>query len=114
MSNHIFYQVAMWYQARSYHENGDQVSWFPRRDVHHAEANPRGTVAQACINIAAALGAISGPLIIGALTKGDVTNGWRNYYVSWSLQNPVHNVDVVVVDSNGALGFDGRGHIFRL
>lgn len=76
-----------------YPENGDQVSWFPRRDVHHAEANPRGTVAQACINIAAALGAISGPLIIGALTKGDVKNGWRNYYVSRFLQSTVHYVD---------------------
>lgn len=42
----------------------------------------RFAVAQACINIAAALGAISGPLIIGALTKGDVEDGWRKYYVS--------------------------------
>jgi len=39
-------------------------------------------VAQAVINIAAALGAISGPLIIGALTKGNIENGWRKYYVS--------------------------------
>ena len=39
-------------------------------------------MAQAGINIAAALGAISGPLIIGAMTKGDLQNGWRNYYVS--------------------------------
>ena len=39
-------------------------------------------VAQAGINIAAALGAISGPLIIGALTKGDIENGWRKFYVS--------------------------------
>ena len=42
----------------------------------------RYLVAQACINVAAALGAISGPLIIGALTKKDVENGWRNFYVS--------------------------------
>ncbi len=33
------------------------------------------------MNIAAALGAISGPLIIGALTKGDVANGWRKFFV---------------------------------
>ena len=38
-------------------------------------------MAQACINVAAALGAISGPLVIGAMTKGDLKNGWRNFYV---------------------------------
>jgi len=37
-------------------------------------------VAQAGINVAAALGASSGPLIIGALTKGDPENGWRKFY----------------------------------
>lgn len=34
------------------------------------------------MNIAAALGAISGPLIIGALTKGNEKDGWRKFYVS--------------------------------
>ncbi|KAH8653570.1 putative siderophore iron transporter [Xylariales sp. PMI_506] len=35
---------------------------------------------QAAINIAAALGACSGPLIIGAFTRNNPMNGWRNYY----------------------------------
>lgn len=46
-----------------------------------AATNPT-TVAQACMNIAAAMGAISGPLIIGALTKANVRDGWRTFYVS--------------------------------
>ena len=37
-------------------------------------------MAQAGINIAAALGAISGPLAIGALTNNDPVNGWRKFY----------------------------------
>ncbi|KAG9776540.1 hypothetical protein KCU88_g4796, partial [Aureobasidium melanogenum] len=37
-------------------------------------------MAQACMNIAAAIGAIIGPLIIGALTRGDEKNGWRKFY----------------------------------
>lgn len=37
-------------------------------------------MAQACINVAAALGAISGPLIIGAMTKSNLQDGWRNFY----------------------------------
>lgn len=45
------------------------------------------TVAQACMNIAAAIGAIIGPLIIGALTRGDEKNGWRKFYVRWLMQN---------------------------
>lgn len=32
------------------------------------------------MNIAASLGAISGPLIIGALTRSDRVNGWRDFY----------------------------------
>ncbi|KAK5095834.1 hypothetical protein LTS08_007971 [Lithohypha guttulata] len=46
-------------------------------------------MAQAGINIAAALGAISGPLMIGALTRGDIENGWRKFYwiqmAAWGL-----------------------------
>ena len=38
-------------------------------------------VAQAGINVAAAVGACVGPLIIGALTKANVENGWRKFYV---------------------------------
>lgn len=37
-------------------------------------------MAQAGINVAAALGAICGPLAIGALTNNDIANGWRNFY----------------------------------
>lgn len=33
------------------------------------------------MNIAAALGAIMGPMAIGALTNNDPLNGWRNFYV---------------------------------
>ncbi|OAQ78164.1 siderophore iron transporter [Purpureocillium lilacinum] len=35
---------------------------------------------QSIINIAAALGACSGPLIIGALSRYDPENGWRKYF----------------------------------
>ncbi len=42
----------------------------------------RCSVAQAAMNVAAALGACAGPLIIGALTKANHHTGWRNYYVS--------------------------------
>lgn len=38
-------------------------------------------VVQAFINVAASLGAISGPLIIGGFTKADPQNGWRKFYV---------------------------------
>lgn len=37
---------------------------------------------QSIINVAAALGACSGPLIIGALSRYDPANGWRKFYVS--------------------------------
>jgi hypothetical protein len=33
------------------------------------------------MNIAAALGAISGPLAIGALVKENEKDGWRKFYV---------------------------------
>ena len=38
-------------------------------------------VAQAFMNVAAAIGAIIGPMSIGALTKRDPLNGWRDFYV---------------------------------
>lgn len=34
----------------------------------------------ALMNVAAAAGAILGPLVIGALTKKDASSGWRNFY----------------------------------
>ncbi|KAK5175466.1 uncharacterized protein LTR77_000605 [Saxophila tyrrhenica] len=37
-------------------------------------------MAQAVINVAAALGAISGPMAIGGLVHRDPVNGWRNFY----------------------------------
>lgn len=37
-------------------------------------------IAQASINVFASLGAILGPLSIGALTNNDVVNGWRKFY----------------------------------
>ena len=37
-------------------------------------------MAQAFMNIAAATGAITAPLIIGALTERNVINGWRDFY----------------------------------
>lgn len=39
------------------------------------------TVAQAAMNNAAVLGACSGPLAIGGLTKSNPHTGWRNFYV---------------------------------
>ena len=43
------------------------------------------TVGQATVTIAAALGAIAGPLIIGALTEGSPADGWRTFYVCFHL-----------------------------
>jgi hypothetical protein len=37
------------------------------------------------MNVAAALGACAGPLIIGALTRSDSHTGWRNFYVRFIL-----------------------------
>ena len=39
-------------------------------------------VSQAVMNVAACLGAVTGPLVIGAFTKADVVNGWKKFYVS--------------------------------
>ena len=38
-------------------------------------------VAQALVNVAVALGATIGPMILGALTKRDPVNGWRDFWV---------------------------------
>lgn len=37
-------------------------------------------MAQALMNVAASIGAISGPLSIGTLTNNDLQNGWRKFY----------------------------------
>ncbi|KAE9376328.1 putative siderophore iron transporter [Stipitochalara longipes BDJ] len=37
-------------------------------------------MAQACMNVAAALGSCCGPLIIGGLTKANQHTGWRKFY----------------------------------
>ncbi|VUC36414.1 unnamed protein product [Clonostachys rosea] len=37
-------------------------------------------MAQAVMNIAACLGAVVGPLVIGAFAKADVKDGWKNFY----------------------------------
>jgi MFS family permease len=47
-------------------------------------------VAQASINVAACTGACVGPLIIGAFTKTDPQNGWRNFFVSYHNQPSFH------------------------
>lgn len=39
-------------------------------------------VAQAVINIDSCLGAVVGPLVIGAFTEADEVNGWKKFYVS--------------------------------
>jgi MFS family permease len=46
------------------------------------ETNSPITVSQAVMNIAACLGAVVGPLVIGAFAKADVKDGWKNFYVS--------------------------------
>ncbi|KAK5693787.1 hypothetical protein LTR17_025025 [Elasticomyces elasticus] len=42
-------------------------------------------MAQGAMNVAASLGAIASPLIIGILTRNDVQNGWRKFYVRTDL-----------------------------
>ena len=75
------------------------------------------TVAQACMNIAACLGAIVGPMAIGALTKRDPINGWRDFYVRGRIPKSLNTNGILtssVVDSNGHLGSYGARHLRRL
>lgn len=44
-------------------------------------------VVQGVMNVGASLGAIIGPLSIGALTERDPHAGWRNFYASHPPQN---------------------------
>lgn len=39
-------------------------------------------VTQCIVNIAAALGAVTGPVIMGAFTQANPAGGWRKFYVS--------------------------------
>jgi hypothetical protein len=49
-------------------------------------------VAQALMNLAACLGAMTSPLVIGAFTKADIENGWKNFYVSLKKYFKVNGV----------------------
>ena len=64
--------------------------WRPSKFDHSSERRRLGgascvdtlvIVSQAVMNIAACLGAVTGPLVIGAFTKADEMNGWKNFYV---------------------------------
>lgn len=66
------------------------------------------------MNVAAALGACVGPLIIGALTKANLHTSWRNFYARPPF--PPHTSSYCIltpleVDSNGTLG-DSRNRPF--
>ena len=64
-------------------------------------------VGQAIVNVAAALGAIAGPLIIGALTRKDPSDGWRKFYVRRILLEGCSlymNAEFNLVDTDGTLG----------
>lgn len=43
--------------------------------------DPCSLVAQSIVNIGACLGAVAGPLSIGALVKANQKDGWRTFYV---------------------------------
>ena len=51
-------------------------------------------VAQVWINTAAAIGACVGPLIIGALTKADLQDGWRKFWVRRSNPGDMYYADL--------------------
>jgi MFS family permease len=44
------------------------------------------SVVQGALNIAAAVGSVAGPLIIGALLERDPVNGWRDFWVSLGIR----------------------------
>ena len=92
---------------------------------------------QAFVNIAAAIGATVGPLIIGALTRNNPGQGWRRFYVClFILQltpHPCHPIPFSLslpsrpfscaleyllifrlVVPNGTLGSDYDRHFLRL
>jgi hypothetical protein len=53
----------------------------PSMSANNLETDCPITVSQAVMNIAACLGAVVGPLVIGAFAKADVKDGWKNFYV---------------------------------
>jgi MFS family permease len=58
--------------------------WRPsefRRPISPACFADRRSVAQAGMNIAASVGAIMGPMVIGSFVNDDPVNGWRKFYV---------------------------------
>lgn len=55
-------------------------------DILQRRSDPL-SVAQAVLNVFAALAAISGPLIIGALIKRNAHTGWRQFYVNLHLRS---------------------------
>lgn len=79
-----------------------------------ASYKPRANLAkvvQSIINIAAALGACSGPLIIGALSRYDPENGWRKYFVSPMYPQSFSSANLTLVDPNGTLGSHCNLHL---
>lgn len=72
------------YRVKSCPQNGALVSEMHHCDDYSALSAadiPFYLVAQAAINGAGSLGMISAPLIIGALSKRDLHQGWRTFYV---------------------------------
>lgn len=67
------------------------------------------------VNVGAAIGSISAPLVIGAFTQADHSDGWRSYYVSlWPTAGTELKLIPSVVGSTGLLGIHGRGSLLRL
>lgn len=59
------------------------------------------------MNVAAALGACIGPLIIGTLTKNNAHTGWRYFYVLCPRSFVFVSILIgLIVDSNGTLGIN--------
>jgi hypothetical protein len=101
-------------QVRSCQENGDPVSQrYMRQSILEIL---RCIVAQACMNVAAALGACMGPLIIGALTKANQHTGWRKFYVSSFILASLSNSTLthLAVGSDGTLGRNCTRPLLRL
>lgn len=66
-----------------------------------------GLVAQAIINVAAALASISGPLAIGALVKNDVVRGWRKFWVSLHMFLHMHHTMSYKPDNSNSIPYSG-------
>jgi len=55
--------------------------WRPCEFIYRSVSDLTVAVAQAVMNVAAGIGALLGPLCIGSLTKHNIKDGWRNFYV---------------------------------